>query len=96
MPPFDRLYQTIPLLFAAYVVHFGAQAMRSPRSPSPRCRRRSESAHLLGAPPRRAGSARSTSRSCGPASWPGAALVLLSTVKELPATLLLAPIGMGR
>jgi iron(III) transport system permease protein len=92
-PLLDRLYQTLPLLIFAYVVHFGAQAMRA-------------SEVAVGAVPRRLEDA---ARALGAGRWrrfrtvelpimlPGLAagggLVLLSVMKELPATLLLAPIG---
>lgn len=92
-PILDRLYQTLPLLIFAYVVHFGAQAMRA-------------SQVAVDGVPRRLGDA---AQSLGARRWrrfrtvdlpimlPGLAagggLVLLSVMKELPATLLLAPIG---
>jgi iron(III) transport system permease protein len=87
------LYQTFPPLIFAYVVHFGAQALRS-------------SQVAVGGVPRRVDDA---ARSLGAGRWrrmrtvdvplmlpglaAGAGLVLLSTMKELPATLLLAPTG---
>ena len=79
----------------AYVVHFGAQALRTGAG---RRRRRarprsSEAARALGAgraaPLRCASSCRSLRPACSPARG----LVLLSAMKELPATLLLAPPG---
>ncbi|MGH9048668.1 MAG: ABC transporter permease [Acidimicrobiia bacterium] len=92
-PIVGGLYQTFPLLVFAYVVHFGAQAMRS-------------SQVAVGGVPRRFDDA---ARALGAGRWrrlrtvdvplmlpglaAGAGLVLLSTMKELPATLLLAPIG---
>ena len=88
------LYQTLPVLIVAYVVHFGAQAMRAGAG---RGRRRCPAASTT--PPGcsaragRGGSGPSSCRSCCPASPPARGLVLLSTMKELPATLLLAPIG---
>ena len=88
-----NLYQTFPPLIFAYVVHFGAQALRS-------------SQVAVSGVPRRMDDA---ARSLGASRWrrlrtvdlplmlPGlaaaAGLVLLSTMKELPATLLLAPTG---
>jgi iron(III) transport system permease protein len=92
-PGLSALYQTVPLLLAAYVVHFGAQALRSSElavTGVPRAI--DESALLLGA---------STWRRAAtihlplmvPALLAGGGLVMLSTLKELPATLLLAPIG---
>jgi iron(III) transport system permease protein len=87
------LYQTAPLLVLAYVVHFGAQAMRATQV-------------AVAAVPRRLDDA---ARSLGASRWrrlrsvevplmlpglaAGAGLVLLSTIKELPATLLLRPTG---
>ena len=94
VPFFDRFYQTTPLLIAAYVIHFGAQAMRSTEvavATVPRHVR--ESARLLGASPARR--ARTVELPLmRPGLVAGGGLVLLSTIKELPATLLLAPIGL--
>jgi iron(III) transport system permease protein len=86
-----QLYQTVPLLIAAYVVHFGAQAMRA-------------SQVAVGSVPRRLDDA---ARTLGADRWrrlrsvelplmlpglvAGGGLVLLSTMKELPATLMLRP-----
>ncbi len=92
-PIVDRWYQTFPLLILAYVLHFGAQATRA--------------AHVaVGAVPERLGDAAATLGArrtrrfltvelplMTPGLLAGAGLVLLSTMKELPATLLLAPIG---
>ena len=51
---FDWLYQSVPLLICAYVVHFGAQALRSTEVAAATVPRRvRESARLLGASPRR-------------------------------------------
>ena len=94
VPYFDRLYQSAPLLISAYVVHFGAQAMRSAEvavATVPRGVR--ESARLLGASPVRRALTVDLPL-MRPGLLAGAGLVLLSTVKELPATLLLAPIGL--
>jgi iron(III) transport system permease protein len=94
VPPFDRLYQTVPLLVVAYVIHFGAQAMRAAEvaiAAVPRHLR--ESARLLGASAPR-GARTVELPLMRPGLLAGGGLVLLSTVKELPATLLLAPIGM--
>jgi iron(III) transport system permease protein len=94
VPGFDRLYQTVPLLLSAYVVHFGAQALRSAELAVAAVPRRArESARLLGASPLR----RLLTIDLPlmrPGLVAGGGLVLLSTVKELPATLLLSPIGM--
>lgn len=87
----DRLYQTLPLLIIAYVIHFGSQAMGATeaavRAVPTQLR---ESAKLLDA------SWMSRFRRVDlplmrPSLTSGAGLVLLSTVKELPATLILAP-----
>ncbi|MBW3602537.1 MAG: ABC transporter permease subunit [Actinobacteria bacterium] len=87
------LYQSLPLLLLAYVVHFGAQSLRAaqvgiaavPRSLG-------DAARTLGA-----GRLRRFLRVELPLAAPsllaGAGLVLLSVLKELPATLLLAPPG---
>ncbi|MGI8909546.1 MAG: ABC transporter permease [Rubrobacteraceae bacterium] len=89
------LYQTLPLLIFAYAVHFLPQAVGPIR------------ASLLQARPRIEEAARSLGR--GPASVlatvtvplarsglvAGAALVFLTTMKELPATLLLGPTEFG-
>lgn len=87
------LYQSLALLLLAYVVRFMPYALASTRAAldtvSPRVE---EAARSLG---------RSPLRALGAAVLPlarsgilaGAALVFLSTIKELPATLLLRPIG---
>ena len=50
VPGFRSLYQTVPLLIAAYVVHFGAQALRSTEvAVAAVPGRLDESARLLGA-----------------------------------------------
>jgi iron(III) transport system permease protein len=92
-PVVGGLYQTFPLLVFAYVVHFGAQAMGSSQvAVGGVPRRLDDAARGLGA--------RRWRRLCTvdvplmlPGLAAGAGLVLLSTMKELPATLLLAPIG---
>jgi iron(III) transport system permease protein len=92
-PGLARLYQTVPLLIVAYVVHFGAQALRSSElavGSVPRAL--DESALLLGASPlRRAVTVHLPLML--PGLLAGGGLVMLSVLKELPATLLLAPIG---
>ncbi|MGH2753572.1 MAG: ABC transporter permease [Actinomycetota bacterium] len=91
--PLSFIYQTLPLLILAYVIHFGAQAMRAAQvalSSVPTVV--DDAARVLGA---RRG--RRLIRIELPIMTPGlasgAGLVLLSTMKELPATLLLAPAG---
>ncbi len=91
--PLAALYQTFPLLIFAYVVHFGAQSLRATRAAIRDVPGRYEdAARTLGA-----GAGRRFTRIDLPLMAPGlltgAGLVLLSTIKELPATLLLAPIG---
>jgi iron(III) transport system permease protein len=87
----DLVYQTFALLVFAYAVHFGSQALRA-------------SQVAVGGVPRRVEDA---AQSLGAGRWrrfatvqvplmrpgllAGAGLVLLSTMKELPATLILAP-----
>jgi iron(III) transport system permease protein len=87
----SSLYQTIPLLIFAYVVHFGAQSMRASQVAVAAVPRRfDDAARTLGA-----GRARRFRTVELPLMLPGlaagAGLVLLSTMKELPATLLLSP-----
>jgi iron(III) transport system permease protein len=87
------LYQTFPPLIFAYVVHFGAQALRASQvAVSGVPRRVDDAARSLGA-----GRWRRLRTVDLPLMLPGlaaaAGLVLLSTMKELPATLLLAPTG---
>jgi iron(III) transport system permease protein len=94
VPGFDRLYQTVPLLVAAYVIHFGSQAMRAAEvAVAGVPERLRESARLLGARPLRR-IATVELPLMRPGLLAGGGLVMLSTVKELPATLLLAPTGM--
>lgn len=91
--PLGWLYQTMPLLVFAYVVHFGAQAFRTAEvGVSAADRQLDEAARTLGA-----GAIRRFFRVELPVMAPvlsaGGGLVMLSTMKELPATLLAAPIG---
>jgi iron(III) transport system permease protein len=85
------LYQTLPLLVFAYVVHFGAQSMRAGQvAVGGMPARLDDAARMLGA-----GRARRFVTVELPLMMPGllagGGLVLLSTMKELPATLLLRP-----
>jgi iron(III) transport system permease protein len=87
----SALYQTLPVLIFAYVIHFGAQAMRASQvTVTSVPRRLDDAARMLGA-----GRVRRFRTVELPLMIPGlaagAGLVLLSTMKELPATLLLAP-----
>lgn len=87
------LYQTLAMLIFAYVVRFLPQALGAIRSSmlqiSPRME---EASRSLG---------HSRLRTLGmvtvpllrPGIWAGAALVFLTTLKELPATLILSPTG---
>jgi iron(III) transport system permease protein len=87
------VYQTLPLLVFAYVVRFLPQAVGSTR------------ASLLGVDPDLQAAARVLGRSpraafrevtlplVAPGILAGAALVFLTTMKELPATLMLRPTG---
>ena len=92
-PIIERWYQTFPLLILAYVLHFGAQATRAAQV-------------AVGAVPDRLGDAAKTLGAgrlrrfltielplMTPGLLAGAGLVMLSTMKELPATKLLAPAG---
>lgn len=91
--PLAALYQTFPLLILGYVLHFGAQALQSSQAAVASVPGRlDEAARTLGASPlRRFLTVDLPLVSPGLAA--GAGLVLLSTLKELPATALLAPIG---
>lgn len=87
------LYQSFPLLVLGYVVHFGAQSLRASEAAMAAVPARvGEAAATLGAGPWRR-----MRQVIIPLSWPGiqagAGLVMLSTLKELPATLLLSPTG---
>ena len=87
------LYQTLPVLVAAYVLHFGAQAMRAAQvAVSGVSERVDDAARVLGA-----GATRRFRTVQLPLMLPGllagGGMVLLSAMKELPATLLLAPTG---
>jgi iron(III) transport system permease protein len=91
--PLGALYQTLPLLVIAYVLHFAAQSMRT------------ASVAVANVPPRLVEAARTLGVSrarrfrsvelplMAPPLIAGGGLVLLSAMKELPATLLLAPAG---
>ena len=92
-PGASVLYQTFPLLIVAYVIHFGSQALGAAEG------------SVRAVPPQ----LKETGRVLDESRWyrffkidaalmrqgllSGGALVLLSTIKELPATLLLAPTG---
>ena len=91
--PLAALYQTFPLLVLAYVLHFGAQSMRATQAAIRDVPLRYEdAARTLGVSARRRLFAIDLPL-VTPGLVTGGGLVLLSTLKELPATLLLAPIG---
>ena len=87
------LYQTLALLMFAYVVRFLPQALAGARTAlagvNPRLE---EAARALGRGPRSAFAA-VTVPLAAPGLLAGATIVFLSTMKELPVTLLLRPIG---
>ena len=92
-PGVGWLYQSLALLIIGYVIHFGSQALASTeqavRSVPERVR---EQARLLEpSATRRAALVDLPLMRSGLLS--GAGLVMLATLKELPATLLLSPIG---
>jgi iron(III) transport system permease protein len=93
--PVGALYQTVPLLIAAYVVHFGAHSLRSAQvSVAAVPQQVDEAASTLGARRLRRLVAVELPLML-PGLLAGSGLVLLSAMKELPATLLLAPAGWG-
>jgi iron(III) transport system permease protein len=87
------IYQTLTLLVVAYVVRFFPQALAGSHSALVRVSPRLEEAGRgLGRSPAEV-FARITAPLLAPGLLAGGALVFLSTMKELPATLLLRPIG---
>lgn len=87
------LYQTFPLLIAAYTLHFVAEAVGPIRTTLNRATPRlEEAARMLGHSARGA-LTRVTLPLIRPGLLVSAAFVFLSVLKELPLTLLLAPIG---
>jgi iron(III) transport system permease protein len=87
------VYQTLALLVFAYVIRFLPQAVSGAASAFVRVNPRiEEAARGLGRSPARA-FLEVTAPLAAPGLLAGAALVFLSTMKELPATLLLRPIG---
>ena len=91
--PLAAVYQTFPLLILGYVLHFGAQALRASQTAVAAVPGRlEEAARTLGAGPARRFLTVDLPL-VTPGLVAGAGLVLLSTLKELPATALLAPIG---
>ena len=89
----QTVYKTLPLLVFAYVVRFVPQAVGSIRASTMQVDQRlTEAARTLGTSPL-AAFRRVTLPLIAPGIAAGAALVFLTTMKELPATLLLAPSG---
>jgi iron(III) transport system permease protein len=93
LPEAWGLYQSFTMLVFAYVVHLGAQSLRAAQvAVGSVPRRLDESARMLGA-----GRLRRFVTIELPLMLPGlaagAGLVLLSTMKELPITLLTSPLG---
>ncbi|MFC7007220.1 ABC transporter permease [Halalkalicoccus salilacus] len=87
------LYQTIPLLVFAYTVRFMPQAVGAIRTTTRQVDPLLvEAARTLGEAPHRA-FRRVTLPLIAPGVIAGAALVFLTTMKELPATLILRPTG---
>lgn len=90
---FSWLYQTLPLLVIAYVLLFLPQATGAMRVSLDRIRpSMEEAARGLGQPPWRVMTS-ITLPLAGRGMLAGAALVFLTTMKELPATLILSPAG---
>ena len=91
VPFAERVYQTLPLLLAGYVLLFGAQAAGAGRvAVGAVPRRLSESARMLGA--RRWRRLRTVELPLmAPGLLAAGGLVFLSVMKELPLTLLLRP-----
>lgn len=88
-----QLYQALPLLIFAYTIRFLPQAVGATRSSVRRVDRSlTEAARTLGSPPTEA-FRRVTLPLILPGIVAGGALVFLTTMKELPATLLLHPTG---
>lgn len=87
-------YQTFPTLVAAYVLHFGGQALRSAQaSVGSLPVRLGEAARLLGAPWWKRWF-RVELPLLVPGLAAGGGLVMLSVLRELPITLMLQPTGM--
>ncbi|HVS13802.1 MAG TPA: iron ABC transporter permease [Thermoanaerobaculia bacterium] len=87
------LYQTTALLVTAYVIRFLPEALSAARAAFAAVPRRlGEAARSLGDPPRRV-LLRVSLPLMRPALLGGAGMVFLTSMKELPATLILSPIG---
>ena len=93
LPAAPRIYQTVMLLIFAYVVRFMPQAVGSIRTSTLQVDRKLvEAARTLGESPMRAFRT-VTLPLVTPGIVAGGALVFLTTMKELPATLILRPTG---
>jgi iron(III) transport system permease protein len=91
--PIAGLYQSFPLLIIAYLVHFGVQSHRSTTAAVQAIPPQyGEAARMLGSGPIRRFITVDVPL-ISPGVIAGGGLVMLSTMKELPATLLLAPLG---
>ena len=90
---FGALYQTLPLLVGGYALHFGALALGPARVAATSVPRRLDDAGRVLGRGRAARLATIDLPLMAPGSAAGAGLVLLSAMKELPITLLLAPAG---
>ena len=93
VPGMDRFYQTFLLLIFAYVVHFGSQAMGSSESAVRAVPAQLRESAVVLHPSKLTRLRQVDWPLMRPSLMSGAGLVLLSTIKELPATLLLSPIG---
>ena len=87
------LYQTLPLLVGAYALHFGALALAPAQVAAGGVPRRLDDAARTLGRGRLARLATIDLPLMAPGLAAGAGLVLLSAMKELPVTLLLAPAG---
>lgn len=87
------LYQTLAMLVFAYTVRFLPQASGTLRTSLLKISPRLEEASRSLGRSRRQTFRRVTLPLLQPGIWAGAALVFLTTLKELPATLLLSPTG---
>jgi iron(III) transport system permease protein len=92
-PALNGWYQTLPVLVGAYVIHFGSQAMASTESAVRAVPNDLRESSVLLEPSRTRRWARVDLPLMRPGLVAGGGLVMLATLKELPATLLLAPIG---
>ena len=92
-PALASLYQTMPLLLGAYVIHFGSQALAGTEQAVRAVSAEVRSSALLLEPSAWRRLARVDAPLMRPGLLAGGGLVMLATLKDLPSTLLLAPIG---